>query len=319
MPRNRHDFILLSGRANPALSEKIARILKLSLDHPISFFADGEIRIKITPNLRRKHVFIIQPTSSPVNDNIMGLVLLIDAAKRASAQEIIAVVPYFGYSRQDRKEISRVPISASVVAGMLEHAGVDHVLTLDIHSEQEEGFIRKPWDNVYASYSFVPELKKRKLKDLIIASPDRGGVMRATGYARLLGAEGIAIVYKERDITVNNRSESLEMVGDVKGKNVLIVDDILDTGGTLVNAANFLKKRGAKTIRAAITHGLFSGHAIERVDQSEIKEVIITDSVAIPSQVIRSRKITVVSVAPLLAEAIRRIYTGESISRGLIL
>lgn len=301
------------------LSEKIASILELSLDHPISFFADGEIRIKITPNLRRKHVFIIQPTSSPVNDNIMGLVLLIDAAKRASAQEIIAVVPYFGYSRQDRKEISRVPISASVVAGMLEHAGVDHVLTLDIHSEQEEGFIRKPWDNVYASYSFVPELKKRKFKDLIIASPDRGGVLRATGYARLLGAEGIAIVYKERDITVNNKSETLEMVGDVKGKNVVIVDDILDTGGTLVNAANFLKKRGAKTIRAAITHGLFSGPAIKRVDQSEIEEVIITDSVAIPSHVIGSRKITVVSVAPLLAEAIRRIYTGESISRGLIL
>ena len=301
------------------LSEKIASILELSLDHPISFFADGEIRIKITPNLRRKHVFIIQPTSSPVNDNIMGLVLLIDAAKRASAQEIIAVVPYFGYSRQDRKEMPRVPISASVVAGMLEHAGVDHVLTLDIHSEQAEGFIRKPWDNVYSSYSFVPELKKRKLKDLIIASPDRGGVLRATGYARLLGAEGIAIVYKERDITVNNKSETLEMVGDVKGKNVLIVDDILDTGGTLVNAANFLKKRGAKTIRAAITHGLFSGPAIERVDQSEIKEVIITDSVAIASHAIRSRKITVVSVAPLLAEAIRRIYTGESISRGLIL
>ena len=200
MPTNQvdenNDYILLSGRANPTLAHAIAKILKRPINEPINSFPDGEIRVRIAPNLRRRHVFIIQPTGTPVNDNIMELVLMVDAAKRASASEIIAVIPYFGYSRQDRKEMPRVPISASAVASILEHIGVDRILTVDIHVEQEEGFVQTAWDNLYGSYSLMPEIKARKLSSLVIASPDKGGMVRATGYARLLKASGISIVYK---------------------------------------------------------------------------------------------------------------------------
>lgn len=313
------DFVLLGGRSNPQLAKDIGRILKKDVDMPISVFSDGEIRVKITPNLRRRHVCIIQSTSFPVNDNLMELLLMIDAAKRASASEIVAVIPYFGYARQDRKEMSRVPISASLVAGLIDHAGADRILTVDIHSEQAEGFTQKPWDNVYASYSLIPELKKRRVKNLIIASPDKGAMNRATGYARLLEASGIALVYKERDIDVSNQSETLDMIGDVKGKDVLLVDDMIDTGGTIVNAAKFLKERGAQTIRAAITHGLFSGSAIGLISDSVIEEVIVTDTVNLSQTAKKNSKITVVSVAPLIAGAISRIQSGESISKDLIL
>ena len=313
------DFVLLSGRSNPKLAKDIGKILKKEVDEPISVFSDGEIRVKITPNLRRRHVCIIQSTSYPVNDNLMELLLMIDAAKRASASEIIAVIPYFGYSRQDRKEMSRVPISASLVAGLIDHAGADRILTVDMHSEQAEGFVRKPWDNVYGSYTLIPELKKRSTRNLIIASPDKGAMNRATGYARLLHAEGISLVYKERDININNKSETLDMIGNVNGKDVLLVDDMVDTAGTMVNAANYLKKRGAKTLRAAITHGLFSGPAMERISKSAIEEVIVTDTVNLSENVRKNPKITVVSVAPLLAGAISRIQSGKSISKDLIL
>lgn len=313
------DFVLLSGRSNPQLAKDIGKILKKEVDYPISVFSDGEIRVKISPNLRRRHVCIIQSTSSPVNDNLMELLLMIDAAKRASASEIVAVIPYFGYSRQDRKEMSRVPISASLVAGLIDHAGADRILTVDIHSEQAEGFTQKPWDNVYASYSLVPELTKRKLKDLIIASPDKGGVVRATGYARLLDASGIVIVYKDRDINVNDASEALTMVGNVKGKDVLIVDDIISTGGTLLNAADYLKSQGARSVRAAVTHGLFTGSALEEIEKSTIDEIIVTDTIAQRDKIVNNPKITIVSIAPLVAGAISRIQSGESISKDLIL
>lgn len=317
MPRN--NFVLLTGKANPVLAKKIGVKLSKDVYEPISIFADGEIRVKIPHNLRRKHVFIIQSTSYPVNDSIMELIFMIDAAKRGSASEIIAVIPYFGYSRQDRKEMSRVPISASAVASMIENAGVDRILTVDIHSEQQEGFVKKPWDNVYGSYVLIPAIKAKKLSKLVVASPDKGGVSRAAGYARLLNARGIAIVYKERDITVNNHSQALAMVGSVRDNNVLLVDDMTDTGGTLMHAADFIKKEGAKSVRAAVTHGLFSGPALERLLHSSIEEIIITDTVGMKKEVLKHPKITVVSVAPLLAEAIRRIETGESISRDLIL
>ncbi|MDP2649232.1 MAG: ribose-phosphate pyrophosphokinase [bacterium] len=313
------DFVLLAGRANVPLANKIASILKKDLDSPITVFADGEVRVRISHNLRRKQVFIIQPTSACVNDHIMELVLMIDAARRASAKEITAVIPYFGYSRQDRKEMPRVPISASVVANMFEHAGADKIVTIDIHSEQQEGFVNISWDNLYGSYALIPAIKKRKLTNLIVASPDKGGVTRAVGYAKLLGAKGIAIIYKERDIALNNKSEALEIVGHVEGKDILLVDDMIDSAGTIVHAANFLKQKGAKSVRAAATHGLFSGPALERISNSVMDEVIVTDTIQLKEEAVKNTKITVVSVANLLAEAIKRINNGDSLSHALIL
>jgi ribose-phosphate pyrophosphokinase len=308
------NFILLTGSANEPLAMKIAKLLKSPINNPVSVFADGEIRIKIAPNLRRRHVFIIQPTCAPVNDHIIELVLMIDAAKRASSSEVIVIMPYFAYSRQDRKEMARVPISSAVIASMIEHAGADRILTLDIHSEQEEGFIQHPWDNVYASYALVPAIKKKNLENLVVVSPDKGGVSRATFYQGLIGASELAIVYKERDIRVNNKSEALAMVGNVKGKNVLLIDDMIDAGDTIVHAANYLKEKGAKRIFAAATHGLFSGDALSKISQSALEKVIVTDSVLHRAEVVKNPKIEIVSVAPLLAEAIKRIETGDSIS-----
>lgn len=313
------DFVIIAGRSNLKLAFRIASLLKKKLDAPISVFSDGEVRVRVSTNLRRRQVFIIQSTSAPVNDHLMELVLLIDAAKRASATEIVAIVPYFGYSRQDRKEMPRVPISASVMADIIEHVGASRIVTVDIHSEQQEGFVKIPWDNLYGSYSLIPAIKAKKLKNLVIASPDKGGVTRATGYARLLGADGIAIVYKERDITLNNKSEALEIIGHIQDRNILLVDDILDTAGTIVQAANYLKQKGAKSIMAAVTHGLFSGPALERISKSEIDEVIITDTIPLREEVLKHKKIKVVSLAPLLAKVIKRIQTGESISKDLIL
>ncbi len=315
-----NEFVLLTGRANVPLAKKIADILKEKVDMPITIFSDGEIRVRIGPNLRRRHVFIIQSTSSPVNDHIMELILLIDAAKRASAKEITAVIPYFGYARQDRKEMSRVPISASIVANMIEQAGADRILTVDIHSEQAEGFVNVAWDNVYGSYTLIPAIKAKNLKDIVVTSPDKGGVVRAAGYAKLLSqANDIAIVYKERDININNVSEAMAMIGDVRDKDILLVDDMLDTGGTLFSAADFVKKKGAKSVRAAITHGLFTGNALEKLTNSLIDEVIVTDTIAQRDEIRNHPKVTIVSSAPLLAEAIRRIHTGESIGEALIL
>lgn len=313
------DYILLTGKANPRLARDIAKLLKKNISEPISTFADGEIRVKGIPVLRNKHVFVIQPTAPPVNDSIMELIFMIDAAKRSSAGEITAIIPYFGYSRQDRKEGPRVPISASVVSKIIENAGADRIFSLDIHTEQAEGFVSIPWDNLYGSYSLLPAIKSEHISNLVVASPDKGGVPRATGYGRILGAEGIAIVYKERDVNMKNVSKILTMIGDVKGKNVLLVDDMIDTAGTIVNAANFLKDKGAKSIRAAATHGLFSADAMQRINDSSIEEVIVTDSVQQRKDVLKNKKITIVSSAPLLAEAIKRISIGKSLGTGLIL
>ncbi|HMS23075.1 MAG TPA: ribose-phosphate pyrophosphokinase [Candidatus Levybacteria bacterium] len=314
-----NDYVLLTGRSNPLLAKKVASFLKKELFNPVSVFSDGEIRIKVPENVRRKHVFIIQPTCPPVNDSLLELVFMIDAARRSSADEITAIIPYFGYSRQDRKEMPRVPISASVVASILENAGVNRIVTLDIHSEQQQGFIKGPWDNLYGSYSLIPEIKKRNLKNLVIAAPDKGGMTRATGYARLLGVNEIALVYKERDIAVNNASNALAMIGSVAGKNILLVDDIIDTGGTVIHAAEYLKKSGAKKVIICATHGLFSGNASEKFAKSTVDELIITDTVPLRSEMKKNKRITVVSVANLLSHAIERIESGESLSRELIL
>jgi ribose-phosphate pyrophosphokinase len=223
-------------------------------------------------------------------------------------------MPYFGYSRQDRKEMARVPISSALVASLIEHAGADRILTLDIHSEQEEGFIHNPWDNIYASYSLTPAIKKKKLNGLVVASPDKGGVPRATFYQGLLGASELAIVYKERDLSVNNKSDALAMVGNVKGKNVLLVDDMIDSAGTIAHAANYLKEKGAKRIFVCASHGIFSGEALRRISESAIEKVIVTDSVNHRAEVRNHPKIEIASIAPLLVEAIKRIETGDSIS-----
>ncbi|OGH42934.1 MAG: hypothetical protein A3B53_02050 [Candidatus Levybacteria bacterium RIFCSPLOWO2_01_FULL_42_15] len=308
------EFVLMTGRSNVLLAKQIGKLLKKKVHEPVSIFSDGEVRVRIVPNLRRRHVFIIQPTSFPVNDHLMELILMIDAARRASSSEIVAVIPYFGYSRQDRKEMPRVPISSSVVARCLEAVGVDRIMTVDIHSEQQQGFIKGAWDNLYGSYALIPALKKKHLKGIIVGSPDKGGVARATGYAKLLRADGIAIVYKERDVAINNSSETLEMVGEVKGRNVILVDDIIDTAGTITGASDFLKRRGAKQVIAAVTHGLFNGTSLERIEKSGIDKVIVTDTTALRDEVRKHPKVEMVSIAPLLAEAIRRVQTGESIS-----
>lgn len=313
------DFIILTGTANPKLAHAIGKILKKQVHEPISTFADGETRIRIPVNLRRRQVVIIQSTSPSVNTHIMELVFMIDAAKRASASEVITIIPYFGYSRQDRKEMPRVPIGASVIARLIQHVGSSYIFTIDIHSEQQEGFVNCPWDNVYGSYSIIPAIKKKKLKNIVIASPDKGGVNRATGYARLLKADGLAIVYKERDVSLSNVSETLTMIGDVKGKNVILVDDMIDTGGTIVAAANLLKQKGAVSVRAVATHGLFSKDAIQKIQASAIEEIIITDTIAQREEILKNKKITIITVAPLVAAAIERIRSGESISKDLIL
>lgn len=316
---NTETYTILCGRSNPKLANDIAGYLGQDVFDPISIFSDGEIRVRVPVNMRRKHVFIIQPTASPVNDHLMELVFMIDAARRSSASEITAIIPYYGYARQDRKEMPRVPISASVVAQIIQKAGADRIVTIDLHSEQQQGFTKIPWDNLYASYSLIPVLKKRKFKNMVVASPDKGGMTRAIGYSKLLGAEGVALVYKERDISTNNTSGAMDMIGKVEGKDVILVDDMIDTGGTLVHAASLIKKRGARKILAAAAHGLFSGNALEKIENSDIDEVLITDTILQPEKVVKNKKITIISVAPLLAEAIRRIETGESISKDLIL
>jgi ribose-phosphate pyrophosphokinase len=318
-PIDTDEFILLTGRANPELAEAVGRILKTEVTCPITSFSDGEIRVHIKQNLRRRMVFLIQPTSFPVNDNIMEVILMSDAARRASASEISAVIPYFGYARQDRKEMSRVPISASAVSSLLINAGIDRILTIDVHSEQMEGSIRQPWDNLYASYSLLPVLKKLNLQNIVVAAPDKGGVLQAVKYAKLLDASGIAFVYKMREIAVNDVTNTLGMIGEVNGNDVLLVDDIIDTAGTIVNAANYIMERGAKSVRVAATHGVFAGEALEKISKSAIEELFITDTIKPREEVLQNKKIRIVSVAPLLAEAIRRIKTGESISKALIL
>lgn len=314
------DFVLLTGTSNLALAKKIGQLLGKTIHNPISKFADGEIRVQIPVNIRRGSVVIIQPTCPPdIDGSIMELLLMIDASKRASAQEIIIIMPYFGYSRQDRKDRPRVPVSASLIANLLQVAGADKICTLDIHSDQAQGFVQIPWDNLFGSYCLVPRLEEENFKNLVVASPDKGGVPIATAYARRLNADGVAIVYKERDVNTVNQSEALDLIGNVSGKTILLVDDMVDTARTLVNAAQLLKEKGAGLIWAAATHGVLSADAIERINSSPIEKVIITDSIPQPEKVTKNSKFEIISVAGLLAEAIQRIESGESISEKLII
>ena len=303
---------VFSGNAHPELAKDICKYLKIKLcDAFVGKFSEGEIRVKINENIRGKDVFVVQPTCPPANDNIMELLIMIDALKRASASRITAVIPYFGYARQDRKDQPRVPITAKLVANLLTVAGANRVLTMDLHAGQIQGFFDIPVDNLLAVGVFIEYIEKLKLKDRVVVSPDVGGIKMARAYAKRLSA-GLAIIDKRRNSP--EETEVMHILGDVEGKDVIIVDDIIATGSSLIEGVQALKKAKARAIYAAITHGVLSGPAIERVDKcKDLEELIISDSIHIEDGKKNSR-IRVLTVAGLLGEAIKRIHNEESVS-----
>ncbi|MBU1912256.1 MAG: ribose-phosphate pyrophosphokinase [Candidatus Omnitrophica bacterium] len=302
---------IIAGNANPKLAQEICRYLKMPLsDALVTTFSEGEIRVKIDENVRGRDVFIIQPTCPPVNDNLMELLILIDALKRASAKRITAVLPYFGYARQDRKDQPRVPITAKLVANLITKAGADRILTVDLHAGQIQGFFDIPMDHLYAVNIFVNHIKKIRLKDIVIVSPDVGGIKMARAYAKKFEAP-LAIVDKRR--ISGEETEAMNILGDIKGKNLIIIDDLVATASSLVEAAAALKKQGGKDIYAAITHPVLSGPAIKRINDSVIKKLFVTNTIPVENGK-KHKKIEVLSIAPLLAEAIKRIHDEESVS-----
>lgn len=316
----KNDFIFIAGNANIPLASATAKYLKMPVYFPVTRFANQEAHVQIPVNVRHKTVVIFQSTCPPhIDSDYIELFLLIDAARRASARDIIVIIPHFGYARQDRKDKPRVPISSSMMAKLIESSGASRICTLDIHSDQQQGSVQIPWDNIYGSFSIIPLLRKMKLENLVVASPDKGGVLMATAYAQRLLAQGLAIVFKERDVNLKNASKAMDLIGDVNGKDVLLVDDMIDTAGTLCNAAELIKAKGAKRIIAAASHGIFSDQALERIEKSPIEHVLVTDSVELGEEFKKSKKIQLVSIAPLMGEAINCIYSGESISEKLIL
>jgi len=304
-------MVIFSGNSNKKLANKICKALGVKLgEAEVSRFSDGEVRVKIGENVRGKDVFIIQSTCPPVNENLMELLIILDALRRASANRITAVIPYFGYARQDRKDQPRVPITAKLVANILDGAGANRVLTLDLHAGQIQGFFDVPLDHLYSIDVFLDYFKKKKINNLVIACPDVGGIKMARAYAKRFHSS-LAIVDKRRNSP--DAIEVMHILGEVKGKNVILVDDMVATGSTLIEAATVLKKEGAKKIFGAITHGVLSGNAIEKLNKSKIDSLIITDSIPL-SDGKRSKKIKVVSTAALFAEAIKRIHFEKSIS-----
>jgi len=305
------DLMVFSGNANPVLSGHICDYLKIPLSKAVvSHFSEGEIRVKIEDDVRGKDVFLVQPTSPPVNDNLVELLIIIDALKRASASRITAVLPYYGYARQDRKDQPRVPITAKLVANLITTAGADRVLTIDLHAGQIQGFFDIPLDHLFAATIMLKHIKTVKIEDLVVVSPDVGGIKMARAFAKKLGAD-LAIVDKRR---IDDRSAvAMNIIGEVKGLNVLIVDDLVSTAGSLVEAADALKKAQCKSIFAAITHPVLSGPAIERIEKSPIEKLFVTDTIPLSKEK-RNGKIKVLSIAPLLGEAIKRIHNEESVS-----
>lgn len=305
---------VFTGNANPQLARQIVQHLGLPLGNAIvDKFSDGEIRVELQENVRGKDVFVIQPTSHPTNDSIMELLILSDALRRASANRITAVIPYFGYSRQDRRPRSaRVPISAKVVANMIVGVGIDRVLTLDLHADQIQGFFDFPVDNIYATPIILNDLLAQDFKNPVVVSPDIGGVLRARATAKQIDAK-LAIIDKRRPRP--NESEVMNIIGDsIEGCDCIIVDDMVDTAGTLSNAATALKERKARTVTAYCTHAILSGNAIANIEKSGMDQLIVTDSVALREEAKACRKIRVLSIAGLVAESIRRIHVEESIS-----
>jgi ribose-phosphate pyrophosphokinase len=303
---------IFSGNANLELAKEIARYLKLRLGNSsLTRFPDGEINFQIFENVRGADVFIIQPTCRPVDSNLMELLVMLDAFKRSSARRITAVIPYYGYARQDRKDKPRVPISAKLVADLLSAAGADRVLTMDLHAAQIQGFFDVPVDHLYAGPVLIKYFKKRNIPNLIVVSPDTGGVERARSYAKRLNCD-LAIVDKRRE--KGKEAEVMNVIGEVEDRNTLIVDDLIDTAGTLVRVADALKQKGARRLIACCTHAVFSGDALERIENSPIEEVVVTNSV--PIDMLRSsKKINCLTIGPLLGEGIKSIHRETSISR----
>lgn len=306
------DFMIFTGNANPVLASEIARHTGTTLGSAnVGRFSDGEVTVEITQNVRARHVFVVQSTCPPTNENLMELVIMVDALKRASAEQISAVIPYFGYARQDRRpRSSRVPITAKVVANMLQAVGVSRVLTMDLHADQIQGFFDIPVDNIYASPVLLGDLRQKNYPDLLVVSPDVGGVVRARAIAKQLDCD-IAIIDKRRPRA--NVSEVMHVIGDIEGRNCVIMDDMIDTAGTLVKAAEVLKERGAKHVYAYCTHAIFSGPAIERLSKSALDEVVVTNTIPLSQSAQACKKIRQLSVAPLMAETISRISSGESV------
>lgn len=309
-----HDRIkIFSGNSNPGLAEKICTSLGLTLGTAkVRTFSDGEIMVEIGENVRGRDVYIIQSTCNPTNNNLMELLIMMDALKRASAETITAVIPYYGYARQDRKAAPRTPITSKLVADLVTTSGADRVVTVDLHAGQIQGFFNIPVDNLYAAPVILEHLRKRFTDgNIVMVSPDAGGTERARAFAKRLNCT-LAVIDKRR--TAPNVAEVMHLIGDVRGKVAVILDDMIDTAGTLTHAATALKEHGATAIFACATHGVLSGPAIERINGSAIQEVIITDTVPLGDKAAATQKITVLSVADLLAEAIRRIHEDESVS-----
>ena len=308
------DMKIFAGNGTPDLAQKIAEKLFTRLGNAtVDRFSDGEIHVQINENVRGGDIFIIQSTCAPTNDNLMELIVMIDAMRRASAGRITAVVPYFGYARQDRRlRSARVPITAKVVADLLSSVGVDRVLTVDLHAEQIQGFFDVPVDNVFGSPILVDDMKNHSFENPVIVSPDIGGVVRARAIAKLLNDTDIAIIDKRRPRP--NASEVMHLIGEVKDRDAIIIDDMIDTGGTLCKAADALKARGAKRVFAYATHPVLSGPAFRNISESSLDEVIVTDSIPLSQQMKDTGKVKVLTLAPMLAEAIRRISNEESIS-----
>jgi ribose-phosphate pyrophosphokinase len=314
MSADRSTMTVLTGNANPQLAHDIARHLMVPLGRAaVSRFSDSETTVELLENVRGRDVFIVQPTSPPANDHLMELLVMVDACRRASAARITAVIPYFGYARQDRRpRAMRVPITAKLVANMIASAGVDRVLTVDLHADQVQGFFDIPVDNVYASPVLLGDVWKQKHENLIVVSPDVGGVVRARAMAKRLDDADLAIIDKRRPRP--NESEVMNIIGEVQGKTCVLIDDLVDTAGTLCHAAVALKKAGAKRVLAYITHPVLSGPAVERVSKSQLDELVVTDTIPLSEEAKRCEKIRQLTVAGLLAETMRRIRDEESVS-----
>ncbi len=302
---------IFTGRASVQLAGKIAEYLGITLgDMQISSFSDGETYVEINENVRGRDIFLVQSTSPPVDNNLMELLIMIDACRRASAKRITAVIPYYGYARQDKKDKPRVPITAKLVANLITTAGVDRVLTMDLHVDQIQGFFDIKVDHLFATPVIVDYFRKKELENLVILSPDVGGLRRARVYARALQVP-LTIVDKRRPLA--NKAKVINIIGEVKDKQVLIVDDMIDTGGTLLAAVDILKKKGASTIRVACTHPIFSDNAIQKLKESVLKEIVVTDTINLNLGA-NEGKIKILSVASLLGEAVKRIHQNRSVS-----